>query len=264
MAGMLKSASRYALKRRRTSSVLLALLVFLAAQFIGRVSSSDRIPPATEQTDVLAETIDSTDLESAAAALETLAVKGRAPSTGYSRSNFSDGWARIGSCDVRNLILARDLSQTELEDGCTVLAGVLIDPYTDKEIIFVRGADTSDEVQIDHVVALSDSWQKGAQALSADERFQLYNDGLNLLAVDGDANQSKSGSDAASWLPENKAYRCRFAARQIAVKQKYRLWVTQAEKDALKRVLSSCPDQPLPVQEKDTTVGDSGQDGGAP
>jgi hypothetical protein len=35
-------------------------------------------------------------------------------------------------------------------------------------------------------------------------------------------------------------------ARQIAVKKKYTLWVTGAEKDAIVRVLSACPGQALP------------------
>jgi hypothetical protein len=105
---------------------------------------------------------------------------------------------------------------------------------------------TSLDVQIDHVVSLSDAWQKGAQQLSAYQRFALYNDPLNLLAVWGPANGSKSDSDAASWLPPNKSFRCSFVARQIAVKTKYALWVTQAEHDAMARVLATCPKKGLP------------------
>ena len=180
--------------------------------------------------------------------LEELAVKGRAPKTDYARSQFSDGWAQVDDCDVRNLILQRDLMNVWLDDdGCVVRNGLLHDPYTGQQIDFVRGSETSDDVQIDHVVSLSDAWQKGAQQLSSDERFQFSNDSLNLLAVDGEANQQKSNSDAASWLPPNKNYRCPFVARQIAVKRKYNLWVTEAEKAAMQRVLNSCEDQPLPL-----------------
>ena len=96
-------------------------------------------------------------------------------------------------------------------------------------------------------MALSDAWQKGAQQLDQDTRETLANDPLELLAVDGESNQQKSDSDAASWLPPNKEYRCRYVARQIAVKQKYVLWITQAEHDAMKRVLHNCPDQVLPI-----------------
>jgi hypothetical protein len=128
-----------------------------------------------------------------------------------------------------------------------VATGILQDPYTGRTINFVRGVRTSLAVQIDHVVAVSDAWQKGAQQLSADSRYSFYNDPLNLLAVDGPTNEAKGDGDAATWLPPNKAFRCSYVSRQIAVKFKYKLWITSAEKDAMTRVLSSCPKQLLPI-----------------
>jgi hypothetical protein len=105
---------------------------------------------------------------------------------------------------------------------------------------------TSSLVQIDHVVALGDAWQTGAQRLSAEEREQFGNDPLELLAVSGRVNDQKKDSDAASWLPPNRAFRCAYVARQVAVKLRYRLWVTRAEHDAIASVLARCPDQRLP------------------
>lgn len=184
-------------------------------------------------------------------ALGNLQIKGRAPKTGYTREQFSNDWGKINGCSLRELILLRDLQNTTLdEDGCRVLSGTLQpDAYTGKTIAFQRGATTSMAVQIDHVVAVSDAWQKGAQQLTPDLRYQFYNDPLNLLAVDGPANNNKSDGDAATWLPPNKDYRCRYVARQVAVKIKYTLWVTQAEHDAIKNVLGTCPDQVLPITE---------------
>ena len=181
-------------------------------------------------------------------ALNSLSVKGRAPKTGYSRDLFSDGWGDIGQCDTRNYILQRDLTNIVWRAGesCIVESGRLHDPYTNSIIDFLRGVGTSNAVQIDHVVALSDAWQKGAQKLSSSQRYALYNDPLNLLAVDGPTNGQKSDSDAASWLPPNKSYRCSYVARQVAVKKKYSLWVTAAEKEAIQRVLAKCPKQKLP------------------
>lgn len=185
---------------------------------------------------------------SAAETLQQLPIKGRAPKTDYARTQFGDGWKVLDGCDTRNVILNRDLTNVKIGDGCKVLSGTLNDPYTGKMINFTRGAGTSDDVQIDHVVALSDAWQKGAQQLSPAEREQLANDPLELLAVDGISNQQKSDSDAATWLPPNKAFRCQYVARQIAVKAKYRLWVTQAEHDAMAKTLAACPGQALPAQ----------------
>lgn len=179
-------------------------------------------------------------------ALNTLAIKGRAPKTGYTRAQFGDGWRVTGACDTRNIILHRDLVDVVVDDQCHVTRGLLHDPYTGKDIPFNRGVNSSAAIQIDHVVALSDAWQKGAQQLSMVERENIANDPVELLAVDGPANQQKSDGDAATWLPANKPFRCQYVARQIAVKAKYALWVTQAEKDAMLNVLATCPGQVLP------------------
>lgn len=187
----------------------------------------------------------------ALAALATLDEKGRAPKTGYDRELFGPAWEDVdrNGCDTRNDILRRDLTHITTEpNGCIVLTGVLADPFTAKVINFTRGQATSREVQIDHIVPLSLAWQTGAQQMSAGDRIAFANDPLNLLAVDGSANASKSDSDAASWLPPNKSFRCEYVALQIAVKAKYGLWVTAPEKDAMERVLASCPNQPLPDQ----------------
>ena len=186
--------------------------------------------------------------------LATLPVKGRAPKTGYSRDQFGPAWSDVdhNGCDTRNDMLRRDLTALALRPGtrdCVVLSGVLADPYTAAAINFLRGNATSTAVQIDHVVALSDAWQKGAQQLSPAQRLSFANDPLNLLAVDGPANQSKSDGDAATWLPPNKSYRCDYVARQISVKSSYGLWVTQAEHDAMARVLSDCPNALAPTNQ---------------
>ena len=184
----------------------------------------------------------------ASVVLEKLAVKGRAPKTGYDRDLFSDGWGNISGCDTRNFILKRDLTLITWRTGenCMVATGKLVDPYTGKTIKFVRGVKTSLAVQIDHVVAVSDAWQKGAQQISSKARYSFYNDPLNLLAVDGPTNSAKGDGDAATWLPPNKSYRCAYVARQVAVKAKYKLWVTSAEKTAIQGILAKCPKQPVP------------------
>jgi hypothetical protein len=177
--------------------------------------------------------------------LAGLAVKGRAPKTGYDRDAFGPAWADVdrNGCDTRNDILKRDLREETFRPGthdCVVLTGVLDDPYGGGRIDFERGNGTSMAVQIDHVIPLSDAWQKGAQKWSADRRKEFANDPLNLLAVDGPLNSQKSDSDAATWLPPRKSYRCAYIARQVEVKAEYALWVTAAEKAAMERVLGTC------------------------
>lgn len=183
----------------------------------------------------------------ALAALETLPVKGAAPKTGYDRAQFGKAWADVdgNGCDTRNDILARDMTNIVKDGKCKVKSGTLADPYTGQSINFRVGP--GDLVDIDHIVALSDSWITGSQGLSADQRLHLANDPLNLMSADAAANRQKGDKNAASWLPANKAFRCAYVARQVAVKQKYGLWVQPAEKEAIARVLSACPDEPLPV-----------------
>lgn len=181
----------------------------------------------------------------ASSALEELQVKGRAPKTGYERSQFGSGWAKVNGCSTRDIILYRDLENPTLDGECTVTSGALHDVYTGEVIQFTR--ENSSQVQIDHVVALSDAWQKGAQLLTAEQRKRLANDPLELIAVSGKENQAKSDADAATWLPKNKGFRCMYVARQIAVKQKYTLWVTEAEKQAMRDVLGACPNEKLPL-----------------
>ena len=183
-------------------------------------------------------------------AAENLVVKGRAPKTGYARSEFGPAWADVdkNGCDTRNDILRRDLTQVVFKPGtkdCVVLSGVLIDKYSGETINFVRGNSTSSLVQIDHVVALSDSWQKGAFLLTLQERTAFANDPLNLLAVKGSLNSQKGDGDAATRLPPQKSYRCEYISRQIAVKKKYRLWITAAERSAILKVLRTCENQEL-------------------
>lgn len=184
--------------------------------------------------------------------LATLVVKGRAPMTGYDRDRYGDGWADEDGdgCSTREEILQRGLTQKTFKSsgGCQVVAGgVLADPYSGRSITFTRGVTSSAEVQIDHVVALADSWQKGAQQWTAAQRQAFANDPMNLLAVDGKLNQGKGAGDAATWLPPNRRYRCSYVARQVAVKAKYRVSVTAAERDAIARVLAACPGQPVPT-----------------
>jgi hypothetical protein len=177
-------------------------------------------------------------------ALDNLVIKGRAPKTGYDREQFGGDWASSEGCSTRERILARDLRR-KTGAPCQIESGLLADPYTATSIRFARGG--ASEVDIDHVVALGDAWQKGAQKWTYAKRVRFANDPLNLLAVDASANRQKGDGDAATWLPPNKSFRCAYVARQISVKRRYRMWVTRAEHDAMQRVLARCPRTPLPA-----------------
>lgn len=235
-------------RARKLSSLFLLLLCFGAYLVFNPDSYQHEIDGGAEDSNIeLKETQEAIDSLLAVDVLEKLAVKEKDETQKYYRKLFYDNWGTDeNGCGMREVILKRDLKDTVL-NGCKVMSGVLDDPYTGTVVSFVRGQDTSSAVQIDHVVALSNAWTTGANAFDKETRYNLSQDPLNLLAVDGPANQEKSDQDAADWLPSNLGFRCQYVARQISVKYKYQLWVTPREKGAMRTVLSGCPEE--------TTVG---------
>jgi hypothetical protein len=146
-------------------------------------------------------------------------------------------------CDARNDILARDLTNVEFRPGthdCVVVSGVLNDPYTGRAISFVKGEGTSELVQIDHIVPLALAWRSGASEWTAARREAFANDPRNLLAVDGEANQSKSDLGPAVWQPPNRAFACEYAEKFGSVLVAYQLAVTTDDRAALEYALEMC------------------------
>lgn len=241
-----------------TLSVLVGLIIFVA---INAENFDQEIMPESIASEYVDTGEDSGSLSSdqtkqnagenasdslrALTVLSRLEIKGRAPKTGYTRLQFYKSWPDVNGCGLRQRIIKREFGETaKLDEKCNVVGGGFIEPYTGKQMIFTTKAEISKSIQIDHVVALSDAWQKGAQNLDKESRFQFATDPLNLLAVDSSANMQKSDGDAATWLPKNNSFRCQYVARQISIKYKYHLWVSQAEYDAMRNVLVKCPNEP--------------------
>lgn len=180
--------------------------------------------------------------------LTQLRVVGDGPSEDaptYSRDHFGPGWGDLDGdgCNTRNEILARDLGQATYEDvDCVVDTGVLAEPYTGEIMRFQKGPETSMEVQIDHVVALGDAWEAGAWQWDDSTRQQFSNDPLNLLAVDGHQNYLKGALTADQWLPPDDSFHCQFISRQVSVKYKWDLTVTQSEAAVMRQILAECPE----------------------
>jgi hypothetical protein len=219
-----------------------ALVAAALGWFAGLIQVPGLESPLTAQSQIGG--VPAAQLSAAKASLGAIPVKGRAPKTGYTRNEFGQAWADTdhNGCDTRNDILARDLRSPVFKAGtrdCVVLSGRLEDPYTGASIAFQRGERSAD-VQIDHIVPLSDAWQKGAQQWTAQKRLSFANDPANLRAVDGPANQQKSDGDLATWLPPNRSFRCEYAVNVVAVKAAYGLWMTQAEHDKAAELLGAC------------------------
>jgi hypothetical protein len=215
----------------------------------GTVPAPQSNSAATDRTD---QALDQAAAGTALAGLADLAVHRRGPRTGYARSRFGSALTDTdgNGCDQRNDVLRRDLTEKTLKpqtNGCTVMTGSLRDPYTGRTVAYRRAAGTG--VRIDHVVPLGDAWLKGARTWSAAKRAEFATDPLNLLAVAADSTAGKRGADAARWLPPDTANHCGYVARQVAVKLKYGVWVTSAERATIARILTGCGNLGLPRAE---------------
>jgi hypothetical protein len=179
------------------------------------------------------------------AELELVPIEDHGLAMGYERKLFGQAWQDRdwNGCDTRNDVLARDLVEVVFKPGthnCVVLAGILNDPYTGTVIHFQRGNDTSTSVQIDHVVPLAYAWAHGADLWTSTERLDFANAQNNLVAVSGEANQSKQALGPGEWLPPNEAAWCDYAARFIDTVTIWRLSISSTDKDGLAKAVNSC------------------------
>lgn len=239
-----KTYLRYRFRRQ------LLYLLFCVIIAVGIYFYQNRGQAASSNTTVTFVSTTTNDKDKlATTGLSKLPVKPALSTDNYERDKFGgSSWNTWKECNTRQKILNRDIKDKKIAaNDCTVISGYLDDPYTGKRIELKDKSAVAREVQIDHVVALANAWQTGAQDLTEEQRDQLANDDLELLAVSSDSNQEKSSSDAAQWLPSNRAFRCEYVTRQIAIKLKYSLWVTTNEKAAMSKILSTCPSQALPV-----------------
>lgn len=103
--------------------------------------------------------------------------------------------------------------------------------------------DDASELDVDHVVALSEAWRSGADRWDANRRRAFAND-LDepdaLIAVTASTNRSKSDRDPASWQPPNSGAWCQFGLGWVRVKIKWELTADDAEVRALRNILRGC------------------------
>lgn len=218
----------------------------LVVSFIGGTKSS----PATAASPLnntsgtlpgLAPITKDTDKVSARTLIKGLRVKDRGPKTGYERTRYGDNWADTATdvpyarngCRTRDDLLARDGLDVKYRQGsrCEVVSLRLTDPYTGRTIDWRK--EHADEIQVDHVIPLAYGWRMGTPRWSMAKRLDFANDPLNLLPVDGAANEQKDGSGPAGWLPPQHRIRCAYVTRFAQVAGKYGLPVTREDKNTM-------------------------------
>jgi len=158
---------------------------------------------------------------------------GHACSFGVAWTDDVDVKLGHNGCSTRDDILARDLSATMVRagtNGCVVVAGVLVDPYSGTRLEFRK--ETAYEVPVDHIYSLARAWDLGAATWTPDRRRDFANDPRNLVAAGVTSNSTKGDTGPGEWLPADRAGRCRYAAAYLEVAVTYDLAVTRADADA--------------------------------
>ena len=170
-------------------------------------------------------------------------------------------WAdEDGDCisDRHEVLIAHHLNSDRVHplvmssNGCLVETGQWLDPYDD---IYYYSASN---VQIDHVVALYESWVSGLGNLSTSLQRRYANTGSliagvlpekshNFVAVGASSNGEKGSSDPAQWMPRNEAYHCTYLKKWVLIKSSNGLLFDQAEFDVIQAHESDCGDEPLPA-----------------
>jgi hypothetical protein len=168
--------------------------------------------------------------------LAALRVAADGSSSGYSRDQFPHWNTVSGSCNTRETVLKRDGSGVVTDGSCASTSGSWYSPYD--------GATwtAASDVDIDHVIPLSNAWKTGASSWTQTRRTQFANDLSNpqLIAVTDNVNQSKGDQTPATWKPSRTAYWCTYSKMWVHVKYRYSLTVNSAEKSALTTMLGYC------------------------
>ncbi|NGN94145.1 DUF1524 domain-containing protein [Nocardioides sp. KC13] len=165
--------------------------------------------------------------------------------SGYEREKFNHWVDADGDCqDARNEVLLEE-SRKKARGRCEVSRGAWFSAYDGLTLKRPGGLD------IDHMVALKEGWESGANAWSDEEREAYANDlgdPRALIAVTAATNRSKGDQDPADWLPDATGYHCTYVADWVAVKIRWGLFVDRAEKAALTRVAAGCDNPVITVR----------------
>ncbi|MFF3401388.1 HNH endonuclease family protein [Streptomyces sp. NPDC002659] len=168
--------------------------------------------------------------------LSQLTVKAEGSSTGYSRDLFPHWITQSGACNTREVVLKRDGTNVVQNSSCAAVSGSWFSEYD--------GATwtVASDLDIDHVVPLSEAWKSGANSWTTSKRQGFANDLTRpqLIAVTDNVNQAKGDQDPAEWMPSRTSYRCMYVRMWVDVKHYYNLSVDSAEKSALQSVLNGC------------------------
>lgn len=133
------------------------------------------------------------------------------------------------ACAIGRPVVIDGKNRIDTEDS-----GEWIDPYTGKKMT------STSEIDIDHVIPLSNAARNNGQEWSAELKEQFANDPDNLLATSAKANRSKGDKGPGKYMPSNMNYKCQYAKTYTSISYKYDLAITESDYVALKKALELC------------------------
>ena len=154
---------------------------------------------------------------------------------GYDRNGFGSAYSSL---------------EDEIIDDLPKSWGQVYTPYTCT--LFDIRDDGTAATDIEHIVALAEAYD----SVLAESKFRTFAGDLdNLTIADPTVNRSQKSDRDAGELgpPQNSGW---FAARVVAVKQKYALSVNPAERDALQAMLNSDASRTVTCGEPAAEVGE--------
>ncbi|KAF7866705.1 hypothetical protein EAF04_005547 [Stromatinia cepivora] len=168
--------------------------------------------------------------------LAALTVAAAGSQDGYARDLFPTWNTISGTCNTRETVIKRDGTNVVVNSACAATSGSWTSPYD--------GATwtSASDLDIDHLVPLSNAWKAGASAWTTAQRQAFANDLVNpqLLAVTDRVNESKGDRGPEEWKPSLTSYWCTYAEMWIKVKYVYGLTITSEEKAALVTMMDTC------------------------
>ncbi|MFF4344305.1 HNH endonuclease family protein [Kitasatospora sp. NPDC001540] len=224
---------------RRGATALAALALALIPAVPASAAPAAAVPPAASTPAVfspLRQLPKPPSVEQVRVELDELVVEAPHSMDGYSRTKFPHWAIQWGTCDTREVVLARDGVDVVQDGQCRAVTGTWVSVYDDKVLT------AASQVDIDHMVPLAAAWRSGADGWDTAKRKAFANDleHSQLVAVSAASNRSKADKSPDAWKPPAAAYWCEYSRAWTDVKYVYGLSVTEPEKQALVEMLDTC------------------------
>lgn len=129
----------------------------------------------------------------------------------------------------------KDKSETTDEGSACSIDGTWEDPYSDEKIDKISKAD------LDHTVPLKAAARAGGQNWDRKQKEEFANDLDHLVITSATQNRTKGAKTPSEWMPPKESSHCDYAKIYTYTLDKYKLNITQADKDVLANAISSCP-----------------------